>query len=129
MELPVRPPLAPMLAKLSRALPRGDFLYEPKWDGFRCIAFVTSDEVDLRSRNDRPLARYFPELVGPLSALASLPCVLDGEIVGAHDPDFETLMLRLHPAASRVERLARVRSLSAGASLRSCSRMRSRRCG
>jgi ATP-dependent DNA ligase len=107
MDLPIRPPLAPMLAKLSRELPVDGFIYEPKWDGFRCIAFVTADDVDLRSRNDRPLARYFPELVTGLRSLAEEPVVLDGEIVGAANSDFDALMLRLHPAASRVERLAR----------------------
>jgi ATP-dependent DNA ligase len=96
-----------MLAKLQRELPEGDYLYEPKWDGFRCIAFVTGAGVDLRSRNDRRLARYFPEIVAGLTPLAREPLVLDGEIVGAEDPDFDKLMLRLHPAASRVERLAR----------------------
>src|SRR5436190_10772909 len=95
-----------MLAKLRRELPEGDFIYEPKWDGFRCIAFVTSNHVDLRSRNDRPLARYFPEVVDGLRPVADEPLVLDGEIVGAQDPSFERLMLRLHPATSRVERLA-----------------------
>ncbi|MFL5894972.1 MAG: ATP-dependent DNA ligase [Thermoleophilaceae bacterium] len=107
MALPIHPPLQPMLAKLSRELPRNGFLYEPKWDGFRCIAFVDGDDVDLRSRNDKPLARYFPELVAGLAAAASEAVVLDGEIVGAGDHDFDALMLRLHPAVSRVERLAR----------------------
>jgi ATP-dependent DNA ligase len=104
---PVRPPLKPMLAKLSRELPRDGFLYEPKWDGFRCLAFVSGEDVDLRSRNDRPLARYFPEVVAGLRALPAEGLVLDGEIVGAGEPDFDALMLRLHPARSRVERLAR----------------------
>src|SRR5437870_4221558 len=100
-----------MLAKLARTLPVGEGLvYEPKWDGFRCLAFVDVDAggaVDLRSRNDRPLARYFPEVVGALSSMRR-SCVLDGELVvtrdGAHD--FPALLSRLHPAASRVERLA-----------------------
>jgi ATP-dependent DNA ligase len=107
MALPIKPPLQPMLAKLSRELPGEGCVYEPKWDGFRCIAFVDGADADLRSRNDRPLARYFPELVAGLTAIASEPLVLDGEIVGTGDADFDALMLRLHPAASRVARLAR----------------------
>ena len=106
MEPPVRPPLQPMLAKLSRELPRDGFVYEPKWDGFRCIAFAGVDEIDLRSRNDRRLARYFPEVVAGLQALPERPLVLDGEIVGLDEPDFDALLLRLHPARSRVQRLA-----------------------
>ncbi len=106
MALPVRPPLAPMLARLRRELPRDGFVYEPKWDGFRCLAFVDGDDVDLRSRHGRPLTRYFPELVAALRGLAAGACVLDGEIVAAGEPDFDALLLRLHPAASRVERLA-----------------------
>jgi ATP-dependent DNA ligase len=108
MALPIEPPVVPMLARLTRELPEGDYLYEPKWDGFRCLAFRDGDRVDLRSRHDRPLARYFPELVEGLRALADDRFVVDGEIVLAGrggDSDFGTLMGRLHPAASRVERL------------------------
>jgi ATP-dependent DNA ligase len=105
--LPVRPPLAPMLARLRRELPVGAYVYEPKWDGFRCIVFVDGADVELRSRGDRPLGRYFPELVAGLAGLAPRRLVLDGEIVNAGEPDFDALMLRLHPARSRVERLAR----------------------
>jgi ATP-dependent DNA ligase len=96
-----------MLGRLARELPVGDYLYEPKWDGFRCIAFRSRGQVDLRSRNDRPLARYFPELVEGMRAIPSQRFVLDGEIVvGAdHGFDFPALMARLHPAASRVARL------------------------
>ena len=97
-----------MLGRLVRELPRGDFLYEPKWDGFRCLAFRCGDEVDLRSRHDRPLARYFPELVEALRAIEADRFVLDGEIMvetGA-GYDFAALMTRLHPAASRVESLS-----------------------
>lgn len=108
--LPFGPPLEPMLAKLVDALPEGEgWLYEPKWDGFRALVFRESDQIYIQSRDSRPLDRYFPELREPL--LASLPeaCVLDGEIVIARDGglDFEALQLRLHPAASRVEKLAR----------------------
>jgi ATP-dependent DNA ligase len=103
-----------MLARLARALPTGDYRYEPKWDGFRCIAFRDGSEVDLRSRHDRPLARYFPELVEAFRALGDDRVVIDGEIylpAGPGEPglDFAALMGRLHPAASRVERLARER--------------------
>ena len=115
MHLPVMPPVAPMLARLTRELPRDGFIYEPKWDGFRCLAFRDGAAVDLRSRHDRPLARYFPEIVEGLQALAAERVVLDGEIVlatGAPDAagggfDFAALMGRLHPSASRVERLRR----------------------
>ncbi|MDQ4082161.1 MAG: ATP-dependent DNA ligase [Actinomycetota bacterium] len=109
MDLPVVPPLPPMLARLARELPRGDFSYEPKWDGFRCLAFRSGEEVDLRSRHDRPLARYFPELVGGLRSLDAERVVLDGEIVvlGGDGFDFASLMARLHPSATRVERLRR----------------------
>lgn len=99
-----------MLARLTRELPVEDgFIYEPKWDGFRCIAFRDGDSVDLRSRNQRPLARYFPELVEALIKLPARRIVLDGEIVifGENGFDFAALMSRLHPAASRVERLRR----------------------
>ncbi len=109
--LPVVPPLAPMLARLTRELPadEGRYLYEPKWDGFRCLAFRDRDVVDLRSRNQRPLSRYFPEVVEALLALDADRVVLDGELVvlGHSGFDFEALMSRLHPAASRVERLRR----------------------
>jgi ATP-dependent DNA ligase len=105
--LPTRPPLAPMLARLTRDLPRGGYLYEPKWDGFRCLVFREGRDLDLRSRNQRPLSRYFPELVDALLKLRSDSFVLDGEIVVASGSafDFEVLLRRLHPAASRVERL------------------------
>ena len=103
------PTLEPMLARLARELPADGYLYEPKWDGFRCLVFRSEDEIDLRSRNQRPLARYFPELVEGLSALAERSFVLDGEIVVTREGrfDFAALLARLHPAASRVERLRR----------------------
>src|SRR3954453_23719696 len=101
------PPISPMLARLSRELPAGDYFYEPKWDGFRCLAFVRDGEVDLRSRHDRPFSRYFPEIVDAFEMLPVRDGVLDGEIVVVRDGrfDFEALMNRLHPAASRVARL------------------------
>ena len=105
----IAPPIEPMLAKLATELPQGDaFLYEPKWDGFRAIVFRGGGEVYIQSRDLRPLDRYFPELSAAL--LAALPdgCVVDGEIViaGPRGLDFDALQLRLHPAASRVARLA-----------------------
>jgi ATP-dependent DNA ligase len=109
MDLPVMPPVGPMLAKAAKELPAaGRVLYEPKWDGFRCILFRDGAEVELGSRNEKPLTRYFPDVVE--AALAELPdrVVLDGEIVIAGDKglDFEALLQRIHPAESRVRRLA-----------------------
>src|SRR5215211_568835 len=111
MALPVTPPLAPMLARLTRELPLDGYLYEPKWDGFRCLAFRDGGDVDLRSRNQRALARYFPEVVEALLTLEERRFVLDGEVVVAGEEgfDFPALLARLHPAASRVERLRRRR--------------------
>jgi ATP-dependent DNA ligase len=108
--LPFAPPIEPMLAKAAEALPAGGtFLYEPKWDGFRAIVFRDGDEVYIQSRDLKPLDRYFPELRKAL--LEGLPsgCVIDGEIVIAtpRGLDFDALQLRLHPAASRVAKLAR----------------------
>ncbi len=103
------PPVAPMLAKLSAAIPAsGQMLFEPKWDGFRCIVFRDGDEVELGSRKEKPLTRYFPDVVA--AALSELPdrCVVDGEIVIAATTglDFDALLQRIHPADSRVTRLA-----------------------
>ncbi len=109
MQLPVMPPVAPMLARLVRELPRASGMtYEPKWDGFRCIVFRDDAEVELGSRNERPLTRYFPELAEPLRAALPERCVLDGEIViaGAGGLDFDALLQRIHPADSRVRLLA-----------------------
>ncbi len=109
MDLPVMPPVSPMLAKLVRDLPTGDgLLYEPKWDGFRSIIFRDGDEVEIGSRNERPMTRYFPELVESLKANLPLRCVVDGEIVIAtdHGLDFDALQQRIHPAESRVQKLA-----------------------
>src|SRR5687767_10544693 len=83
MTLPVRPPLEPMLARLESELPQDGYLYEPKWDGLRWLAFRDGGDVDLRSRNDRPLARYFPEVVDGLLALPEPRFALDGELVAA----------------------------------------------
>jgi ATP-dependent DNA ligase len=107
MDLPVMPPVKPMLAKAVSILPR-DMLYEPKWDGFRCIIFRDRDEVELGSRNELPMGRYFPELVEAAKQQLPPRCVVDGEVVLIRDNelDFEALQLRLHPAASRVRLLA-----------------------
>ena len=107
MQLPVMPPVAPMLAKSVPTIPPGAS-YEPKWDGFRSIVFRDGDEVEFGSRNERPMTRYFPELVA--AARAELPerCVIDGEIVvaTADGLDFDALQQRIHPAASRVNMLS-----------------------
>ncbi|MPZ19167.1 MAG: ATP-dependent DNA ligase [Luteitalea sp.] len=107
---PIAPPIEPMLAKLADALPTGEpFLYEPKWDGFRAIVFRSGSDLFIQSRDLRPLDRYFPELHDAL--LAGLPdaCVVDGEIVIVTPAglDFDALQLRLHPAESRVAKLAK----------------------
>ncbi len=109
MDLPVNPPVSPMLAKLVRELPVANRMaYEPKWDGFRGIVFRDGNEVELGSRNERPLTRYFPELVDSLEAELPERCVLDGEIViaGPRGLDFDALLQRIHPAISRVQLLA-----------------------
>jgi ATP-dependent DNA ligase len=105
------PPVKPMLAKAVKgldALPDIDLVYEPKWDGFRCIVFRDGDEVVLGSRNERPLTRYFPELLEPMRDQLPDKVVVDGELVIAtdHGLDFDALQQRIHPAESRVNRLA-----------------------
>lgn len=109
MQLPVNPPILPMLAKRVAELPQGgEWLFEPKWDGFRALVFRDGDEVLLQSRDEKPLNRYFPELVETVQAQLPARCVLDGEIVVAKDGalDFDALQLRIHPAASRVKLLS-----------------------
>ncbi|HUQ99928.1 MAG TPA: ATP-dependent DNA ligase [Gemmatimonadaceae bacterium] len=109
MNLAVNPPVLPMLAKRVSDLPPGDgWIFEPKWDGFRTLIFRDGDEIFIQSRDEKPLNRYFPELIEPLIAQLPERCVLDGEIViaGKEGLEFETLQLRLHPAASRVKKLA-----------------------
>jgi ATP-dependent DNA ligase len=105
----IKPPIKPMLAQISEELPAGEYLYEPKWDGFRAIVFRGKDDVYIQSRDERPLDRYFPELREALLKRLPRHCVVDGEIViaGAKGLDFDALQLRLHPAASRVARLAK----------------------
>jgi len=109
MNLAVNPPVLPMLAKRVSELPPGEgWIFEPKWDGFRTLIFRDGDEVFIQSRDEKPLNRYFPELIDPLKAQLPKRCVLDGEIVIATGEglEFETLQMRLHPAASRVTKLA-----------------------
>ena len=108
MQLPVNPPLLPMLSKRIDDLPaEGKWMFEPKWDGFRALVFRDGDEILLQSRDEKPLNRYFPDLLEPLRAQLPGRCVLDGEIVIAQNGrlDFDSLQLRLHPAASRVKLL------------------------
>ena len=103
------PPVSPMLAKAATALPAaGRVLYEPKWDGFRCVVFRDGDEVELGSRNERPLTRYFPEVCAAVTEAFPRRCVVDGEIVvaGPKGLDFDALLNRIHPAESRVTLLA-----------------------
>ena len=101
------PPVSPMLAKPVKTIP-ADASYEPKWDGFRSICFRDADQVELGSRNEKPMTRYFPELVAAATAELPKRCVIDGEIVIAtdHGLDFEALQQRIHPANSRVRMLA-----------------------
>ncbi len=109
VRLPFDPPLAPMLSAAASALPEGQgWLFEPKWDGFRTLVFRDGDEILLQSRDEKPMNRYFPELLAPLAAALPERCVVDGEIVivGSHGLDFEALLLRIHPAVSRVKLLA-----------------------
>ena len=113
MPFPIAPPVSPMLAKLARELPAsggklGDLHYEPKWDGFRAIVFRDGDDIEIGSRNEKPLTRYFPDLIEPLRANLPDRCVVDGEVVIAteHGLDFDRLSLRIHPAKSRVAMLA-----------------------
>ena len=109
MNLPVNPPLLPMLAKRVGELPTdGTWIFEPKWDGFRALVFRDGDEFLIQSRDEKPLSRYFPELLEPLRSQLPDRCVLDGEIVIAKNSalDFDALQLRLHPAASRVKLLS-----------------------
>jgi ATP-dependent DNA ligase len=111
MRLPVMPPVSPMLAKAVKDIPAGDLSYEPKWDGFRSIVFRDGDEVEIGSRNERPMTRYFPEVVEAIKVAFPERAVIDGEIV-VPDPaegrlDFEALQQRIHPAQSRVNMLAK----------------------
>jgi ATP-dependent DNA ligase len=109
MQLPVNPPILPMLAKRVGELPQsGAWIFEPKWDGFRALIFRDGDEVMIQSRDEKPLNRYFPELIEPLLKQLPKRCVLDGEVVIAQNSalDFDSLQLRIHPAASRIKLLS-----------------------
>lgn len=113
MDLPVMPPLRPMLAKSAKSIPRassgtGGHLFEPKWDGFRCLVFKDGDEVELTSRNTKSLTRYFPELMQAMVSQLPKKCVLDGEIFVARGErlDFDCLQARVHPAGSRIKQLS-----------------------
>lgn len=111
LDVGVDMPVPPMLAKLARSIPDGDgWLFEPKWDGFRCIVYRDGDRMELISRKLRPLGRYFPELIEPLERALPERCVVDGEIVVADQEgrglDFDALLQRIHPAKSRIDRLA-----------------------
>src|SRR4051812_8640135 len=111
MSLPVNPPVSPMLSKAADSLPLGGgWWFEPKWDGFRCVVFRDGDEVELGSRNERPLTRYFPEVLDPLRAALPDRAVVDGELIIPHRSgrglDFDALLQRIHPAETRVRLLA-----------------------
>ncbi|WP_026146224.1 ATP-dependent DNA ligase [Nocardioides sp. Iso805N] len=109
MDLPVMPPVLPMLAKSVPSVPATEgFSFEPKWDGFRCLVFKDGDEVELASRNTKPLTRYFPEMVAAMREQLPARCVLDGElfVAGGDRLEFEVLQERIHPAASRIKLLA-----------------------
>ena len=109
MQLPVNPPILPMLAKRVSELPAaGTWIFELKWDGFRALVFRDGEEILIQSRDEKPLNRYFPELLDPIKSQLPSRCILDGEIVIAkgYALDFDALQLRLHPAASRVKLLS-----------------------
>ena len=109
MQLPVNPPILPMLAKRVSDLPAaGEWIFEPKWDGFRALVFRDGEEVLIQSRDEKPLNRYFPELIEPLLKQLPSRCVLDGEVVVAQNGalDFDSLQLRIHPALSRIKLLS-----------------------
>jgi ATP-dependent DNA ligase len=110
IDLPIRPPFAPMEARNAARLPEsGEWIYEPKWDGFRGLAFRKGDEVLLQSKAGQPLGRYFPELIAALRGLPQAQFVLDGEIAILSEGhlDFNALLQRIHPAESRIQRLAK----------------------
>ena len=108
MQLPVMPPVSPMLAKSVPTIPEGELSFEPKWDGFRSIVFRDGDEVEIGSRNEKPMTRYFPEVVAAVKANLPERCVVDGEIIVAVGDrlEFEVLQQRIHPAVSRITKLS-----------------------
>jgi ATP-dependent DNA ligase len=109
LNLPIRPPFPPMEARQAKQIPQGkQYIYEPKWDGFRCLAFRDGEKIELQSKAGQPLGRYFPEIVEALAKIKPKKCVLDSEIVveiGGH-LDFDAILQRIHPAASRIKRLS-----------------------
>src|SRR3954467_9789447 len=110
MSLPIKPPFPPMEALSVDEIPKGDdWQYEPKWDGFRCLIFRDGDSIELQSKSGQPLTRYFPEIVEAAARLPATKFVLDGEIVVPEGTafSFDALLQRIHPAASRVQKLAR----------------------
>ncbi|WP_027168542.1 ATP-dependent DNA ligase [Mesorhizobium sp. WSM3224] len=109
VEFPLPLSTQPMEARTAEALPwdNGPWQYEPKWDGFRCLAFKDAKTVDLRAKSGKPLGRYFPELIAALSALTATEFVVDGEIVIEGHASFDALQMRLHPAESRIRKLSR----------------------
>jgi len=112
MNLPIAIPFFPMEAKIASQIPAGEnWEYEPKWDGFRCLAFRSGNEVELQSKAGQPLTRYFPEIVAALLEVKARKFVLDGELILAVDGrlSFDDLLQRIHPAASRVQMLSRTR--------------------
>src|SRR5688572_29963387 len=112
MTLPIQPPFMPMEAKIAKVLPKGaEWQYEPKWDGFRCLAFRDGGDVELQSKAGKPLARYFPELVSAVAALAAKKFVIDGEIIIPikNVLSFDDLLQRIHPAESRIRKLSHER--------------------
>ena len=109
MSLPIEPPFQPMESKQVDEVPRGEqWGYEPKWDGFRCLAFRDGDDVQLQSKAMKPLARYFPDVVAFMKSMTAQRFVMDGELVIPYEDSlsFEALLMRIHPAASRVNKLA-----------------------
>src|SRR5688500_12279332 len=110
--LPIETTLAPMEAAHADDLPAGDgWVFEPKWDGFRCLAFRDGDDIFLQSKSEKPLTRYFPEVVAALRSLRARRFVLDGELVVPVEGrfDFDELLQRIHPAESRIRKLAETR--------------------
>src|SRR3954466_7025019 len=110
LRLPIKPPYAPMEARQAKEIPPGtQYIYEPKWDGFRCLAFRDGDTMVLQSKAGRALGRYFPELVEALGKIKAKKFVLDSEIVVEVDGhlDFDAILQRIHPAESRIKRLSK----------------------
>src|SRR4051812_37576838 len=109
LSLPIKPPFAPMEARQAKEIPQGkQYIYEPKWDGFRCLAFRDGEKIVLQSKAGQPLGRYFPEIIAALENTKAKKFVLDSEIVVEVDGhlDFDAILQRIHPAESRIKRLS-----------------------